>query len=208
MILNVPELCPNGFCLPVDAPADSPVTVPVLEGDQDWGGRVELVPDNWPRKLLGGRLDFHGNYADVHLGFQDEVQPILFSGLKLGADILHEGITLSARQYPPPGVAYISTEPSQPWIDVIRFEYDPNEEYEVVVWAEEQGRRYETRWIFKTPIPPSPYPSWTWNDTTKLWEAPVKKPELNSDDNYFLIWNESIMDWEQEPDYILDDSIR
>jgi len=36
-------------------------------------------------------------------------------------------------------------------------------------------------------IPPKPYPSWTLNETSCLWEAPVAMPD---DDNRY-IWNES-----------------
>ena len=39
-------------------------------------------------------------------------------------------------------------------------------------------------------IPPQPFASWTLNETTCLWEAPVAMPE---DGHY--IWNESITNW-------------
>jgi hypothetical protein len=38
-----------------------------------------------------------------------------------------------------------------------------------------------------------PYPSWTLNETTCLWEAPVTYP---TDDNNY-IWNENIVNWTQ-----------
>jgi len=40
-------------------------------------------------------------------------------------------------------------------------------------------------------IPPQPYPSWTLNETTCLWESPVSYP----DDGKEYIWNESITNW-------------
>jgi hypothetical protein len=40
-------------------------------------------------------------------------------------------------------------------------------------------------------IPPQPYTSWTLNETTCLWEAPVAYP----DDGKQYIWNESITNW-------------
>lgn len=39
-------------------------------------------------------------------------------------------------------------------------------------------------------IPPQPFPSWTLNETTCLWEAPVPMPEEGQ-----YIWNESITNW-------------
>lgn len=40
---------------------------------------------------------------------------------------------------------------------------------------------------------PQPFPSWTLNNTTWLWEAPVPIPE---DDKPYK-WNESITNWEE-----------
>ena len=40
---------------------------------------------------------------------------------------------------------------------------------------------------------PQPYPSWTLNNTTWLWEAPVAMPT----DNKIYKWNESIINWEE-----------
>ena len=40
-------------------------------------------------------------------------------------------------------------------------------------------------------IPPQPFASWTLNETTCLWEAPVAMPE----DGKQYIWNESITNW-------------
>lgn len=40
-------------------------------------------------------------------------------------------------------------------------------------------------------IPPQPFSSWTLNEDTCLWEAPVAYP----DDSKMYIWNESITNW-------------
>jgi hypothetical protein len=40
---------------------------------------------------------------------------------------------------------------------------------------------------------PQPYPSWTLNSTTWLWESPVDYP---TDDKLYK-WNESIINWEE-----------
>lgn len=40
-------------------------------------------------------------------------------------------------------------------------------------------------------IPPKPYTSWTLNETTCLWEAPVAYPN----DGKEYIWNETITNW-------------
>lgn len=42
-------------------------------------------------------------------------------------------------------------------------------------------------------IAPQPYPSWTLNETSCVWEAPVAYP----DDGNMYIWNEDTQQWEQ-----------
>jgi len=41
-------------------------------------------------------------------------------------------------------------------------------------------------------IPPKPYPSWTLNENTCLWDPPVVKP----DDGNWYIWNETNQTWD------------
>ena len=41
-------------------------------------------------------------------------------------------------------------------------------------------------------IPPQPYPSWTLNESTCLWDAPVPYP----DDNQMYLWNEETQQWD------------
>ena len=42
-------------------------------------------------------------------------------------------------------------------------------------------------------IPPQPYNSWTLNETTCLWEAPVNYP----DDGKYYAWNEETTSWDE-----------
>jgi len=41
-------------------------------------------------------------------------------------------------------------------------------------------------------IPPKPFQSWTLNETTCLWEAPISKP----DDEQSYDWNETTQTWD------------
>ena len=48
-------------------------------------------------------------------------------------------------------------------------------------------------------IAPKPFNSWTLNEATCLWEAPVAKPELTQeqiDNNNYYIWNEETKQWD------------
>ena len=42
-------------------------------------------------------------------------------------------------------------------------------------------------------IPPKPYPSWTLDEDTCLWEAPVAYP----DDGNMYVWNETDQQWDE-----------
>ena len=41
-------------------------------------------------------------------------------------------------------------------------------------------------------VPPKPYPSWTLNEETADWEAPVERPEEGS-----WVWNEATQEWDE-----------
>src|SRR6056300_291274 len=48
-------------------------------------------------------------------------------------------------------------------------------------------------------IPPKPFNSWTLNETTCLWEAPVVRPELTQeqiDNGSYYSWNEETTTWD------------
>jgi len=48
-------------------------------------------------------------------------------------------------------------------------------------------------------IPKKPFPSWTLNETTCLWDPPVVKPELTQeqiDNNNYYRWNEENQTWD------------
>jgi len=48
-------------------------------------------------------------------------------------------------------------------------------------------------------IEPKPYDSWTLNEETCLWEAPVAKPELTEEqitNNNYYSWNETTKQWD------------
>tara|TARA_Y100000004_G_C8684191_1_gene314658 strand:- start:36 stop:404 length:369 start_codon:yes stop_codon:yes gene_type:complete len=45
-------------------------------------------------------------------------------------------------------------------------------------------------------IPPKPYESWTLNETTCWWEAPISKPS----DGQSYVWNEENQQWDLHPE--------
>ena len=53
-------------------------------------------------------------------------------------------------------------------------------------------------------IPPTPYPSWTLNEDTCLWDAPIPYP---SDDKQY-IWNEAQQEWTYTGYYFEDGELK
>jgi hypothetical protein len=45
-------------------------------------------------------------------------------------------------------------------------------------------------------IPKKPFNSWSLNEQTCNWEAPVAKPTTELEENEYYSWNESIINWE------------
>lgn len=44
-------------------------------------------------------------------------------------------------------------------------------------------------------IPPKPYESWTLNEDTCLWEAPIPMPKDTNDDKTKYYWDEPTLSW-------------
>ena len=142
----------------------------------------------------------------LFIAFTYDAPVVSFKNLRFGYELKQNDYIIQYNVYPPAGIRYIRSD--QEYLVSTTFNLQPEENYSLFLWATNDNTETKNEFDFITPRTKKPHDSWIWNSENKVWEAPVEKPELNSDDNYFLIWNESIMDWEQEPDYILDDGIR
>ena len=47
-------------------------------------------------------------------------------------------------------------------------------------------------------IPPQPYPSWTLDEATCLWQPPTPKPNVE-ETKLDYVWNEETLSWDVEP---------
>jgi hypothetical protein len=45
-------------------------------------------------------------------------------------------------------------------------------------------------------IAPKPFNSWTLNEDTCLWNAPVAKPKTELEENQYYSWNETTLTWD------------
>jgi hypothetical protein len=59
------------------------------------------------------------------------------------------------------------------------------------LWVENNGEKVEETSTFNSPSPEKPFASWTWNGTTKTWNAPIPRPE-----NVVKEWNEELGQWQ------------
>jgi hypothetical protein len=68
----------------------------------------------------------------------------------------------------------------------------PNTTYSLYLWAENGGDRTEKTFELRTPIPPQPHLSWTWNGNA--WVSPVPLP-TNGPKGAAYKWSEAQQKW-------------
>ena len=130
------------------------------------------------------------NYADLFIGFTDDTPVVKFKNLKFKYELKQDGNIKQYGVFPPPGVKYVRTD--QPYIVAERLNLQTETEYELYLWAENDGKPFETTVSFTTPRPAQPYPSWTWDGDQ--WKAPVAYPD--DDGDYY--WDEDAGEWVEE----------
>jgi len=135
------------------------------------------------------------NYADLFIGFTDDAPVVEFKDLKFKYELRQNDNIKKYGVFPPPNTRYVRTD--QSYIVVERLNLKAETEYELYLWAENNGETFETTVAFTTPRPPQPYSSWTWDG--EKWNSPVPYPE----DEHSYIWNEEEQTWnlvEVEPE--------
>ena len=101
--------------------------------------------------------------------------------------------------YPPVGDLLLSTDGI---LSVSTLNLEANSTYALQVYAENVGVYYDINESIVTPKFDRPYDnngsfnSWTWDDTTKIYQAPTEKPNEPEDGLSFYKWDESLLSWE------------
>lgn len=67
----------------------------------------------------------------------------------------------------------------------------PNTDYTLSINCQWNSQTLAVSTNFKTELPPRPFPSWEWNQTTLSWNPPIPHPE----DGMNYIWDEGALDW-------------
>jgi len=131
----------------------------------------------------------HSN--DLFIGFTDEAPIVEFKNLSFGYELRQNENIKSYGVYPPANTKYVRSD--QEYLVSVRLNTQPNETYELFLWAENNSTRIEKTFELNIPKPQQPFESWTWNDINKTWEAPVPYPE----DEKIYTWNEETQNWEE-----------
>ena len=98
-------------------------------------------------------------------------------------------------------MTYVRTD--QQILKTIRLKHEPNEEYELHLWAENGGELYEYTVTVTTAKFSQPYDSWEWDDVEKRWVAPEPKPDGSGrtelEDSSWS-WDEDTLEWVEDTD--------
>ena len=92
--------------------------------------------------------------------------------------------------FPTYGVAYDSCT-SGSVFEKLGWPCTPETEYIISLWAEIADEKTEVSYTVISPRPEKPFASWTWDGTTKTWNAPIPRPE-----NVVKEWNEELGQWQ------------
>jgi len=131
--------------------------------------------------------DISSNYADLRIGFTDEEPTVEFKNLKFGFELKHNDEIIDSKNWPPENIKYRRTD--QMFLVNHRLKFNPDTDYELFIWAENNGIRAEKTYMFTTPIPPQPYPSWVWDG--QIWNSPIPYPTDGND----YTWDEDSQTW-------------
>jgi hypothetical protein len=127
------------------------------------------------------------NYADLYIGFTKDEPVVEFNNLRFGFTLQKDNIIIDSKEWPRQNIKYRRSD--QEYLVVHRLMFQPDQTYDLYMWAENAGIRAEKTHILTIPRPPQPYPSWTWNGET--WSSPVPYPEDGND----YMWDEDSGNW-------------
>jgi hypothetical protein len=128
--------------------------------------------------------------ADISAEINRYGQRINLTGVSLGATIWADDAEVLDMSLPPPGVTYYQTD--QDVLAVARALWPAGAAIRIEAWCiNNAGERIEASAEFVAPLPPQPFPSWTWTDDQ--WAAPIAYP----DDDGEYTWDEEAGAWQE-----------
>jgi len=128
------------------------------------------------------------SYVDIYINFIYQTPGTKFKNLKFKYELKQGENIKQYGVYPPAGVRYLQSD--QQYLVSERITLQPDTEYTLYLWSENDNIQSETTSTFSSPRPSQPYPSWNWED--KKWNPPVPVPDTQTLYN----WNEENQEWE------------
>lgn len=122
--------------------------------------------------------------------FFNQFSVIEFSNLSFGYTIKEGDVLIYSDSYPKLNQTYISSDQLE--LESLTVNITPGKTYSVFVWCVESGVRSESEYTLTTDIPPQPYPSWTWHNSS--WNPPILYPTITEGNVYY--WNENTKTWD------------
>lgn len=144
---------------------------------------VDFSTGQWSHTIL----DLAPTYADLTAVLGESVSFFQFQNFAFGYELRQGESIKQYGVFPPPGVRFVSSDQQDLWTE--RLALTPGESYDLWVWAENAGARTDYTILLEVPIPPQPYPSWTWDGTA--WQPPTLYPE----DGGLYQWDEATLSW-------------
>ena len=129
-------------------------------------------------------------HSDLNIIFTSSVEVVKFNNLAFGASVTSNEQPVLSQFFPTYGVTYDSSA-SGSVFEKLGWSCTPETEYIISLWAEIAGEKTEISYTVTSPRTEQPFPSWTWDSTTKIWNPPIPRPE-----NAVKEWNEEIGDWQ------------
>lgn len=146
---------------------------------------LELESETW---FIENLQDFNPS-TEVLFNVKQISPETLYDNLRFGFDLVLNGDIIQSVIEPPEATTYISSD--QSYLKSIPINVIYNREYNINLWVENGGKRYERSYNFTTPKPEQPYPSWTWIEEGETWQSPIPRP----DDGNLLVWSEELQEW-------------
>lgn len=151
---------------------------------------MKLIGDISKKTWQKADEDVFYQESPVFIGFRDNgKQEVVFNNLSFGITAVCGDKEVSV-SFPEEGVQYISTD--QDIVEGVILETVPDEVWNISVWAENSGKKFQDSFSVTVARPVKLFDSWVWNEDEKMWKAPVDRPN----DKKTYVWNEDILNWE------------
>jgi len=104
-----------------------------------------LKKQNWEVAFY----DLDPTSADLYIGFTEDAPVIEFRNLRFKYELRQEGNIKQYGMFPPPNIRYIRTD--QEFLEVEHLTLEPETDYSLSLWAENNKKSFETTVEFTTP---------------------------------------------------------